>query len=81
MLRGAKRYAPDITMKEYRYIWKAHYAEQVEQMKGTTIEDFNVLWVLDFWPAINMQRIQGKTDHEVASDTERHYVGAHQYGS
>lgn len=79
---GSRIFAPDITMEEYRNLWKADEAVEIERLKSSdTKEDFKIVSVLDLWPSIKMQRIQGKTDHEVASAIERHYVGAHQYGA
>lgn len=76
MHQGKRIYAPDISMEDYRDLWKA----EIERMKSTKWEDFTIVSVLLLWPSINMQRIQGKTDHEVTTAIERHYVGAHQYG-
>lgn len=75
------KYAPDITMKEYRDLWKADQALETERLKSTDEEDFTIISVIDLWPLINMQRSQGKTDYEIASAIETNYVGAHQYGS
>jgi len=75
--RITKDYPPDITMKEYRDLWKADQVVQVAEYKRTDIEDLKMVSVLELWPSINMQRMQGKTDHEIASAIERHYVGAH----
>lgn len=77
--QGSRIYAPDISLEEYRDLWKADQAVEIERLKSSDMEDFKIVSVLDLWPSINMQRIQGKTDHEVASAIERHYVGAHQY--
>lgn len=71
--------APDTTMKEYRDVWKEDQKVAVETLKGTKIEDFHLCYVIDLYPAIPMQKILGKTDHEIASVVERQYVGAHQY--
>lgn len=72
-------YGPDVTMKEYRDLWKADLAVTNEALKDTKIEDFKLYSVVDLWPSVHMQRILNKTDHEIASAIERHYVGAHRY--
>lgn len=72
-------YGPDVSMKEYRDLWKTDHAVAVEGLKDTKIEDFEVYSIIDLWPSVHMQRIQHKTDHEIASAIERHYVGAHRY--
>ncbi|KAH8777841.1 hypothetical protein F5883DRAFT_696769 [Diaporthe sp. PMI_573] len=77
--RKKKIHAPDITMKEYRDLWKEDNVMAVEKLKGTNIEDFNIVSILELLPSIHMQKILGRTDHEIASRIERHYVGAHQY--
>jgi hypothetical protein len=79
--RKKKIHAPDITMKEYRDLWKEDNVLAVEKLKGTNIEDFNIVSILELLPSIHMQKILGRTDHEIASRIERHYVGAHQYRS
>lgn len=81
-LGGTKTIAPGVTMKEYRDLWNANKELEVKKLKGTKIEDFHVTSVIDLERSVNMQRISGSfTDHEIASAIERHYVGAHQYGS
>lgn len=73
-------FAPDITKNDYRILWKGHQAEALEKLKGRTFEDFEIMSIIDFSPSIDMQDIQGLTDHEIALAVEKSYVGAHQYG-
>lgn len=75
------KYAPDITMGEYRDLWKESLPGAIEELRSVYIEDFHIESIVHVWHSIKVQRIGGKTDHEVASAIERHYVGAHQYGS
>lgn len=72
-------YASDTTMEEYRDLWKADNAVRVKGLKDIELDDLEFYSIIDVWPSIHMQRIQGKPDHEIASAIERHYVGAHQY--
>lgn len=78
-VNSAGSYAPDITMRGYRDLWNSLRAVRRERLRTIPREDRQIKSFIEILPSINMERIQGKTDHEVASAIERNYVGAHQY--
>lgn len=79
--RRTTDFPPDITMREYRDLWKADRAVKVARWKTMDIQKPEIASMIELRPFINMQRIQGMTDKAVADAIERQYVGAHQYGS
>ena len=74
------RHAVDITMSEYRSIWNANRPEERRKLRRTGRKDIKIESIIDLWPLVDMKKVHGKTDHEIALSVERQYVGAHQYG-
>lgn len=70
----------DIKAEEYAAVWKAEVAEALPQLPKDP-DDFELTAVLVLGPLTDIERMknQGMTDKEIASWTERDYVGAHQY--
>ncbi|SPO07514.1 uncharacterized protein DNG_10208 [Cephalotrichum gorgonifer] len=64
-------------MTAYRDLWRdgAHGRPP----KGLKPEDFRLLSVIDLYGSVDMQKMRGLTDQQVAYEIERFYVGAHQY--
>ncbi|KAK2604093.1 hypothetical protein N8I77_007051 [Diaporthe amygdali] len=75
-LKGNAEFMPGIAMKEYRGLWKAEHAVQMERLKKKKL---TLLSAFVLWPPVNMQSIQDKTDDEIASRVEMCYVGARHY--
>ncbi|KAK4038456.1 hypothetical protein C8A01DRAFT_47917 [Parachaetomium inaequale] len=67
-------YAPDITMGQYRELWRTEVDELREQPA-----DFQIHSLMFIHPAADMQKVQGWTDEQIAAAVERTYVGAQRY--
>lgn len=74
------RYAPDITMNDYRNLWKEDHTKALDAFRSLDkSKDLVPSTIIECCPSVDMQKTQGMTDHEIASALEKHYVGAHQY--
>lgn len=72
------QYAPDVTVNAYRDMWRDSEVEKKEELRGAKLEDLYIDSVITMAPAIDIQKMKGMTDHEIASASEKFYVNAHQ---
>lgn len=72
-------YRPDITMDQYRELWRAETEEIKKALKTAT--DFEIRTLTEIHAPADMQRMRamGMTDDEITLSVERTYVGAHQF--
>ncbi|KAK4243152.1 hypothetical protein C7999DRAFT_18457 [Corynascus novoguineensis] len=73
-------YPPNITMDQYRELWRAdldEFQRNIRAARSTT--ELELGWVMKLHPVVDMQRLEGWTDDEIALAVERTYSGAHVY--
>lgn len=68
------QYPLDISMDQYRERWRAC----VDEFLATpmTLDEFNISWVMDIHPLADMEKMDGRTDEDIALAVERTYTGA-----
>jgi len=59
-------------------MWRDSEVEKKEELRGAKLEDLYIDSVITMAPAIDIQKMKGMTDHEIASASEKFYVNAHQ---
>ncbi|KAJ6010778.1 hypothetical protein N7451_002190 [Penicillium sp. IBT 35674x] len=76
-------YEKDITKKEYRAQWKDKQAKLYQQIRAQKRRGENwspKITAIDVaWPPVDMTQRNGRTDKDLESALEKHYVGAQQY--
>ncbi|KAI0399688.1 hypothetical protein F4802DRAFT_588444, partial [Xylaria palmicola] len=73
-------YGMDITMDEYRPLWMAEKREQVRALRGSHLEDIQILNVVEMARSTNMGRLLlHKSNDEITEALEKYYVNAHIY--
>jgi hypothetical protein len=74
---GADDFPLNITMREYRALWNAGADGRIETLReGRLAGDLEVDWIMEIHPMVDMQRMVGRDDDEIALAVERTYVGA-----
>ncbi len=53
------------------------FQKQPRAAQSTTELGFKIAWVMTLHRVVDMQRMQGRTDDEIASAVEETYIGAH----
>jgi hypothetical protein len=71
------KYPLDITMDQYRKLWRTALDEGLAQAR--TADNFDLKWAWEIHPAVDMEKTEGRTDDDIALAVERTYIGAHRF--
>lgn len=72
------QFPPETTMAAYRDLWRDRKEQDERSLKAMKREDIHIESFIDLHGLIDMQKMRGLTDHDVAYRIERFYIGADQ---